>query len=113
MNQQGGAGAPDLGPVTKTLQQKTGSGALRKIGAAFQREQARRPYVTQVWISLLIYLFGDLSAQLMFPTEREVRIKAGTEDDEDEVVITDAYDPQRTLRHLTVGLVSSIPSYKW
>jgi hypothetical protein len=26
---------------------------------------------------------------------------------------TAAYDPGRTLRHLIVGLGSSIPSYKW
>lgn len=59
---------------------------------AYVQAQQKRPYATQVASSLVIYLCGDLSAQ-----------KLGGE----------AYNPWRTLRNMTIGCISSIPSYRW
>lgn len=67
--------------------------------------------MTQLASSFVIYLAGDLSAQLLFPSE--VKSAKNKDGEEAESVATVRYDPLRTLRHLTVGLVSSIPSYKW
>ena len=59
---------------------------------AYGRTQKKRPWATQLASSLVIYLCGDLTAQ-----------KTGGED----------YSPWRTVRHLTVGAISSIPAYSW
>jgi hypothetical protein len=58
----------------------------------YDRRQTRNPYVTQLISSLLVYFVGDQLAQ-----------GAGGE----------AYDGKRTLRHLTIGAVSSLPGYRW
>jgi hypothetical protein len=58
----------------------------------FHRSQTKRPYTVQVCTTLITYLCGDLLAQ-----------DIGGE----------AYDPQRTLRMLTIGAIASIPGYKW
>ncbi len=67
-------------------------GLLSEGFNAYVQAQKKRPYTTQVASSLVIYLCGDLSAQ-----------KLGGEE----------YDPWRTLRNMTVGCISSIPSYRW
>ena len=59
---------------------------------AYGRTQRKRPWATQVATSLIIYLCGDLAAQ-----------KIGGED----------YSPWRTVRHLTIGAICSIPAYSW
>lgn len=59
---------------------------------AYGRTQKKRPWATQVATSLIIYLCGDLAAQ-----------KIGGED----------YNPWRTVRHLTIGAICSIPAYSW
>ena len=59
---------------------------------AYGRTQRKRPWATQVATSLIIYLCGDLAAQ-----------KIGGED----------YNPWRTVRHLTIGAICSIPAYSW
>lgn len=59
---------------------------------AYGRTQRKRPWATQVATSLIIYLCGDLAAQ-----------KIGSED----------YNPWRTVRHLTIGTICSIPAYSW
>jgi protein Mpv17 len=64
---------------------------------AYGRVQSRRPYITQFTSSLIIYFLGDLSSQLV---QRD----------------TDAsftYDPSRGLRAITIGGISSIPSYRY
>lgn len=81
-------------------QNSSRAGPLSAIVRAYDRNQSSHPYRTQFWTSILIYLCGDLSAQLLF----------GGEDEEGQMK---AYDPWRTMRHLTVGAVSSIPSFKW
>jgi len=58
----------------------------------YDRRQTRNPYVTQLLSSLLVYFVGDRLAQ-----------GAGGE----------AYDGKRTLRHLTIGAIISLPGYKW
>ncbi|KAK4041631.1 hypothetical protein C8A01DRAFT_45272 [Parachaetomium inaequale] len=67
-------------------------GPLTRAAQAYARAQRKRPYVTQVCTSLLIYLCSDISAQSM-----------GGRD----------YDPTRTARSLLIGSISSIPSYNW
>ncbi|KAF5014633.1 hypothetical protein F66182_14312, partial [Fusarium sp. NRRL 66182] len=88
------------------------SGPICRFGNWYTNAQHKRPYITQLASSLIIYMAGDLSAQLLFPSEVKT---AGNKDGEEggDSVATVGYDPLRTLRHLTVGLVSSIPSYKW
>ena len=67
-------------------------GPLSKGFNAYDGVQKKRPYLTQVASSLVIYLCGDLSAQ-----------RLGGEE----------YNPWRTLRNMTIGCISSIPSYRW
>ncbi|KAJ5361921.1 hypothetical protein N7541_002765 [Penicillium brevicompactum] len=92
------------------------AGPVGKFGRWYARAQDRKPYATQLWSSVIIYLCGDLSAQLMFPAEVSASGKEGAEveaNEEEQETVTAGYDPYRTLRHLCVGIGSSIPSYKW
>ena len=95
---------------------------LGRFGRWYADVQARKPYTTQVWSSIVIYLCGDLSAQLLFPSEKPAPAKNDGDDskapaqlkDGDEKEVTHVgYDPLRTVRHLIVGTGSSIPSYIW
>ncbi len=67
-------------------------GPLSRAFEAYGRSQRKRPYVTQFYSALVIYLLGDMSAQSISGQD---------------------YDPLRTLRSLTIGAGSAIPSYKW
>lgn len=67
-------------------------GPLSEAFGAYARTQRRRPWATQVGTSLVVYLCGDLLAQH---------------------IDGEAYDPMRTLRHLTIGGICSIPAYSW
>lgn len=67
-------------------------GPLTRAAEAYARSQRKRPLTTQLCTSLVIYFASDLSAQRMGGAD---------------------YDPVRTLRSLTIGGISSIPSYKW
>lgn len=92
------------------------AGPVGKFGRWYARAQERKPYATQIWSSIIIYLCGDLSAQILFPSEVPAPAKEdadadGSEDNSETVPA--GYDPYRTLRHLCVGVGSSIPSYKW
>lgn len=77
---------------TKTLLWYQRLGPISHFIVWFDRTQARRPLITQLCTSLCVYLTGDLLAQ-----------NIGDE----------PYDSKRTLRHLTVGAVASIPGYHW
>lgn len=70
----------------------------------------------------MVYLCGDLSAQLLFPSESpaqtsrvasEEKPADSAEDGEGKAASSGGYDPLRTMRHLTVGVGSAIPSYNW
>ncbi|KAK8149450.1 hypothetical protein G3M48_006910 [Beauveria asiatica] len=80
---------------------------MRLLFEAYGKAQARRPYATQIGTSIAIWLCGDLSAQLLLPPE-PVKHESWSKRLE-----AQKYDPWRTARHLTVGIVASIPSYKW
>jgi protein Mpv17 len=89
---------------------------------AYGRVQQRRPYVTQLVSSLVIYFVGDLVAQsIAAPADKEViqRSKEGLEGSEDEEERGwvqqwgEDRDWARTGRALVIGGMSSIPSYKW
>ena len=67
-------------------------GPLTRAAEAYARAQRARPYTTQLCSSLIIYLAADMSAQSMSGTD---------------------YAPERTVRSLIIGAISSIPSYKW
>ncbi|KEF61020.1 uncharacterized protein A1O9_02584 [Exophiala aquamarina CBS 119918] len=58
----------------------------------FHRMQLKRPYTVQLCTTLTTYLCGDLLAQ-----------DIGGE----------LYDPNRTLRMLTIGAIAAVPGYKW
>ncbi|KAF4551465.1 Mpv17/PMP22-like protein 3 [Elsinoe fawcettii] len=75
---------------------------------AYGRAQTRSPYITQLSSSLVIYFCGDLSAQLVAyhpPTTSE---SLGVEARQDYM-----YAPERGLRAMLIGGLSSIPSYHW
>ncbi|KAM0797982.1 hypothetical protein BDR22DRAFT_809624 [Usnea florida] len=67
-------------------------GPLSEIFAGYGRAQRDRPWTTQLGTSLVVYLCGDLTAQYIDGEE---------------------YNPFRTLRHLTIGGICSIPAYTW
>ncbi|OJJ50008.1 hypothetical protein ASPZODRAFT_128596 [Penicilliopsis zonata CBS 506.65] len=91
-------------PAKRSLLQIIDSSPLGRLGRSFANVQRRRPYTTQLSSSFVIFLFGDLSAQLFFPQP------ADSNSEEGEFA---PYDPWRTGRHLVIGVVSSIPQYKW
>ncbi|KAK1543558.1 dihydroorotate dehydrogenase [Colletotrichum paranaense] len=67
-------------------------GPLTRAGEGYARAQRKRPLTTQFISSLVIYFCADLSAQNMSGND---------------------YNPERTMRSLIIGAISSIPSYKW
>lgn len=97
------------------------AGPIGKFGRWYSRAQQEKPYKVQVWSSLIIYLFGDLGAQLLFPEEKpivkdnkdETKQSAGQKDEDGQPGFGSEYNPWRTLRHLTIGATSSIPTYNW
>lgn len=93
-----------------------------QLGRWYSRVQERKPYATQLWSSIIVYLCGDLSAQFFFPAEvappskaeqQDGKITAESKDENEKEEPRGGYDPWRTVRHLIVGAGSSIPSYKW
>ncbi|KAJ5614044.1 hypothetical protein N7528_007698 [Penicillium herquei] len=93
---------------------------LGTFGRWYARVQSESPYKTQIWSSIIIYLFGDLGAQLLFPSEDQAP-KAGQnkaasaelKKEDEKPAFGSSYNPWRTVRHLMIGAISSIPSYKW
>ncbi|KAJ5627771.1 hypothetical protein N7490_009999 [Penicillium lividum] len=122
----GAAGVATAPNVTTALTRSQRLGEIIKAGPAgkfgrwYARVQRERPYRTQLLSSLVIYLCGDLSAQLLFPSEQaanenqDVSASADSKDEsENKPGFGSSYDPWRTVRHLIVGAGSSIPSYNW
>ncbi|OJD16645.1 hypothetical protein AJ78_03197 [Emergomyces pasteurianus Ep9510] len=85
----------------------------------YSRMQSRRPYWTQLWCTLFIYLCGDLSAQLFVgdgggkDKDKEKKKQEGINEEEKSEGVMARYDPLRTTRHLTVGAVAAVPGYRW
>jgi len=100
------AGASPAPLRARSLREVIYAGPLGRLGRSYARVQERRPYATQLCSSVVVYLCGDLSAQVLFPSEP---VKGR----ESENAEGGGYDPWRTMRHLTVGVGSSIPSYNW
>ena len=79
---------------------------------AYGRVQQRKPYLTQLVSSLVIYFVGDLVAQsIAAPEEKE-----SAEEEEERGWVqqwSEDRDWARTGRALVIGGISSIPSYKW
>ncbi|KAF2101618.1 hypothetical protein NA57DRAFT_23397, partial [Rhizodiscina lignyota] len=79
----------------------------------------RRPYVTQLTSTLIIWLLGDLSAQYVAyePPAPGDAAAVNSEDGEDETNTSSgfwaAYDPKRTARNLLIGGLASIPGYRY
>ncbi|KAJ5693923.1 hypothetical protein N7536_004335 [Penicillium majusculum] len=112
------AGAPTAPVRSRGFRELIKAGPVGKFGRWYARVQERKPYTTQFWSSIVIYLCGDLSAQMLFPSEVPAPVKSDAEDGDgaaqgDGATVSAGYDPLRTLRHLCVGAGSSIPSYKW
>ncbi|KAF9701628.1 hypothetical protein EKO04_000736 [Ascochyta lentis] len=79
---------------------------------AYGRVQQRKPYVTQLASSLVIYFVGDLVAQSIAAPEE----KDAPEEEEERGWVqqwSEDRDWARTGRALIIGGISSIPSYKW
>lgn len=87
-------GAPSIPPNAPTTNLKIWQrlGPLTKAADAFTRANKKRPWVTQVCSSLVIYLIADLNAQRIGGKE---------------------YDPVRTRNMLITGACFSIPGYEW
>ncbi|KAI9040839.1 Mpv17/PMP22 family protein [Aspergillus affinis] len=106
-------------PGPRSLRQIISDGPLGRLGRSYSRVQERRPYATQLWSSVIVYLCGDLSAQFLFPSQntsvqnKDSQGSQSAEKDGDAATSQGSYDPWRTLRHLVVGSGSSIPSYTW
>ncbi|KAL5045347.1 hypothetical protein BDW71DRAFT_184137 [Aspergillus fruticulosus] len=102
---------------SRSLRQIIQAGPLGRMGRSYSRFQEKRPYTTQVCSSIVIYLCGDLSAQFFFPPENlpQKAMESGPKGEDNKGVVEEkgGYDPWRTMRHLTVGIGSSIPSYNW
>ncbi|KAI9370813.1 hypothetical protein BJX61DRAFT_68003 [Aspergillus egyptiacus] len=108
---------------TRSLREIILAGPVGRLGRSYSRYQERRPYVTQVCSSIVVYLCGDLSAQWLFSesssrtAQKSVSAEPGQTGADNAVASVEGggggYDPWRTLRHLAVGAGSSIPSYNW
>ncbi len=103
----------------RSVRQIIQAGPVGRFGRSYSRFQEKRPYTTQICSSIVIYLFGDLSAQYFFPPEKasspaqNKTTESGPQGKDGAAVEVGGYDPWRTMRHLTVGIGSSIPSYNW
>ncbi|GFF39212.1 protein SYM1 [Aspergillus udagawae] len=107
---------------SRTFFQAIQAGPIGRLAESYTRVQQRRPYATQVVSSIVIYLCGDLSAQLLFPSDSPAQTPRAAseenpadsaEDGEVKAASSGGYDPLRTMRHLTVGVGSAIPTYNW
>lgn len=107
------AGASPAPLRARSLREVIYAGPLGRLGRSYARVQERRPYATQLCSSVVVYLCGDLSAQLLFPSEGPVKTDKTEEGKDVDAGGAGGYDPWRTARHLTVGVGSSIPSYNW
>lgn len=112
------AGATTAPVRSRGFREVIKAGPVGKFGRWYARVQERKPYTTQFWSSIVIYLCGDLSAQMLFPSEVPAPVTSDAEGGDavvqgDGATVSAGYDPLRTLRHLCVGAGSSIPSYKW
>ncbi|KPM46344.1 hypothetical protein AK830_g82 [Neonectria ditissima] len=118
---QSRSSATNSSPPTKTwfenARQILRQSAVGRLAGSYAQVQARYPYRTQVCSILVVWLCGDLSAQLLFPAQTNQEQSEAKEStrlggNHDRTPIS-SYDPGRTLRHLTVGVVASIPTFKW
>ncbi|PGH03727.1 hypothetical protein GX51_03871 [Blastomyces parvus] len=111
--------------TSRSLKQIIQASPIGRAANFYSRMQSRRPYWTQLWCTLFIYLCGDLSAQLFVgdgggkdkdknkkKVEKEGKGGANDEVEREEGMMAQ-YDPLRTVRHLTVGGLAAVPGYKW
>ncbi|KAJ4990714.1 Mpv17/PMP22 family protein [Stagonosporopsis vannaccii] len=81
---------------------------------AYGRVQQRKPYLTQLVSSLVIYFVGDLVAQGIAEPEHKESDEGEDKDERGWVQEwSEDRDWARTGRALVIGGISSIPSYKW
>ncbi|EEH08602.1 conserved hypothetical protein [Histoplasma capsulatum G186AR] len=116
--------------TSRSFRQIIQSSAIGRAADFYSRIQGRRPYWTQLWCTLFIYLCGDLSAQLFVgdaggkakDKDNDMEKKANKKNGEQERGMGDEvekegvmarYDPLRTVRHMTVGALAAVPGYKW
>ncbi|RAK97474.1 Mpv17/PMP22 family protein [Aspergillus ibericus CBS 121593] len=104
---------PVAAPASRTLLQRIQAGPVGRVAGAYSRVQDRRPYTTQVVSTIIVYLCGDLGAQMLFPPDTQTSGSEGEGEGEKQTIAGGGYDPWRTLRHLTVGVGGAIPTYKW
>lgn len=81
-------------------------------------DKQKRPYWTQFFSTVVIFLLSDFSAQLLVPwitndTTRDDQETQSGDNTETSKGILEKYDPVRTLRHVSIGGFVAIPSYTW
>jgi protein Mpv17 len=80
---------------------------------AYGRVQQRKPYMTQIISSLVIYFVGDMVAQsIAQPALSDVSLEEGGEKGWVQEWSNNR-DWHRTGRSLIIGGLSSIPAYRW
>ncbi|KAL1960860.1 hypothetical protein VTO42DRAFT_5843 [Malbranchea cinnamomea] len=97
------------------------SSIIVRAAEAYTRAHDARPYWMQLWTMLVVYLCGDLTAQILLSegvAREETSVEKAEKQNEGQEKRTsagwlEAYDPFRTLRHLTVGAIAAVPAYKW
>ena len=95
---------PTNHPTTKTtLTNSTLFRILTSPLRLYNQCQNRRPYVTQFFTSITIYLLGDVSSQYV---RRPLSPSPAPS-------FASTYDPTRSLRNMLIGGLASIPSYCW
>ncbi|OAX78215.1 hypothetical protein ACJ72_07479 [Emergomyces africanus] len=106
--------------TSRSFRQIIKSSPIGRAADFYSRMQSRRPYWTQLWCTLLIYLCGDLSAQLFVgdgggkdKDKGKKQQQEGVDENDENEGIMSRYDPLRTARHLTVGAVAAVPGYRW
>jgi hypothetical protein len=120
----GAATAPLAKATTRSLLEAIRSSPIGRLARLYARHQERRPYVTQLYTVLVVYLCGDLVAQLLFPTEgRDTIVSQQGNRHESQSALGDPdqskkgffgeYDFLRTFRHVTTGVLFAIPAYEW
>lgn len=83
---------------------------------AYGRVQQRRPYMTQLVSSLIIYFIGDCVAQSITQPEPSAQQQEAADEADEKGWVqqwSDDRDWTRTMRALCIGGLSAIPSYRW
>ena len=80
---------------------------------AYGRAQQRSPYIVQITSSIVIYFLGDLASQSIQKRTQATAAPQPSINNSTAVPPQSSYDPYRAVRSVTIGALSSIPSYRF